>query len=409
MKNIQRVDSKGRKLPEGFSERKGEGRYIARFTIDGERYIMYGSNLAELKKAVTIRKADLQRGVLEPDKIVLNEWFERWMDTYKKDQIRNQTYVNYKLYYDWYVRNSLGNKPLCKIKKTHVVEFCKGLLDREKPLAVSTVKYIGSLLYCCLEEAVDNELINRNPAKNVVNNLVHADNIKKAERDSLTANEERILIDYISKHRFFQYHENLIAVMLKTGMRVGEICALTWNDIDFKLEMINIDKTLSYRKASATEGRVKKVGPTKTKMSKRKIPMIPEVKEAFMKQREMLTLIHRKCVDTIDGYTDFVFLSEDGTSLYPDYVTDIIKKITKSYNRVEEKEAKEEEREAILLPAFTAHWLRHTFRSRCFEKGMRNEVVHSIMGHSPGSRVSEGIYLHIPLEIMEQELELFSK
>ncbi|MEG0214998.1 MAG: site-specific integrase, partial [Hungatella sp.] len=91
----QRYDSKGRKLPEGFAERAKEHRYLARFTIDGKRYIEYGKTIQELKKIVAQRKVELESGILEPEKITLNVWFDRWLLTYKKDSVRPQTYTNY--------------------------------------------------------------------------------------------------------------------------------------------------------------------------------------------------------------------------------------------------------------------------------------------------------------------------
>lgn len=405
MAKAQRTDSKGRKLPEGISER-ADGRYLARFTVDGKRYLLYNKNLAELKKDLAKRRLELESGQLEPEKIVLNTWFDRWLDTYKKDKIKPQTYTNYKLYYNWYVRkSSLGTKPLASIKKTHVVEFCKALMKREKPLSINTVKYVGSILYCCMEEAVDNDLLARNPVRNVISSLANQED-EADGRDSLSEADQEIFLNYIRNHRFYSCHQYLMEIMFYTGMRVGEVCALTWKDIDLEEGVINVDKTLSYRKGSVDEGRVKSIGRPKTKQSIRKIPMLLNVKRAFIEQKKMLKMSKRFSKDSISGFSDFVFLSEDGTSLYPDYVTAIIKKIIVSYNHSEAECAEKEKRPAVMLPAFTAHWIRHTFRTRCFNKKMRNEVVQAIMGHKPGSRSSDEIYLHIEMSTMEDELKV---
>ncbi|MEG0688617.1 MAG: tyrosine-type recombinase/integrase [Hungatella sp.] len=403
----QRYDSKGRKLPEGFAERAKEHRYLARFTIDGKRYIEYGKTIQELKKIVAQRKVELESGILEPEKITLNVWFDRWLLTYKKDSVRPQTYTNYQMYYKWYIKNQrLGKMQLGKIRKTHVLELCKSLLVREKPLSIKTVKYIASILSCCLEEAVENDLITRNPAKNLtagLSSLGREDD--RPKRDSISEEQQSILMDYICHHRFYRCHKNLIEIMFGSGMRIGEICALTWQDIDFQNEWIRIDKTLSYRKRSVDAGREKRIGSPKTAQSVRTVPMLPSVKQAFIDQKKMLLMSRRVSRETINGYHDFVFLSEDGTVLTPDYVTAVLKKIVNSYNREETELAKKEERAEVLLSVFSAHWTRHTFRSRCFQKEIRHEVVQAVLGHKPGSAVTDAVYLHIDENEIRKEFK----
>ena len=400
-------NNQNKNLQKGYSWREKEGRYCARFTIDGARYIMYGTNYKELVKAVDIRKGEIHKGVLEPEKMILNNWFMRWMESCKKDNVKNQTYVNYCTYFKWYVEKSkIGNMPLSKIKKIHVQDFLQGLLDRDKPLSINTIKYLGSILYCCLEEARDNDLIDKNPANKVITNLKNRkDSTKK--RNAISEKEERTFLEYVSNHRYFKCHESLLTIMFGTGARVGEVTALTWQDIDLDAGVIHINKTLSYRKATAVKGRVKSIGTPKTNFSVRDIPMLPEVKEAFIRQKEMLDVINRECTETVDGYTDFVFLNKDGKAMYPDLTTAIIKRICRSYNKEEEILAQKEGREPYLLPVMSSHWTRHTFRTRCFaNKNVRNEIVHAMMGHSLTSRVSEADYLHITTEMIKEEFGL---
>ena len=79
-----------------------------------------------------------------------------------------------------------------------------------------------------------------------------------------------------------QYHHwyPIFAVMLGTGMRVGEVCGLRWQDIDMETGMIDVNHTLVYYN-HAVDGCYFNIHTTKTKTGERKIPMLESVKEAF--------------------------------------------------------------------------------------------------------------------------------
>ena len=83
-KAAKRVDDKGRKLPDGFSQRS-DGRYQARFTFNGKRYTYYGKNLAELKVRVNRIQTSFHDGIYSNlENITMNQWFKKWIDIYKK-------------------------------------------------------------------------------------------------------------------------------------------------------------------------------------------------------------------------------------------------------------------------------------------------------------------------------------
>lgn len=102
---------------------------------------------------------------------------------------------------------------------------------------------------------------------------------------------------------------------------------------------------------------VKHIQTPKTKAGERTIPMIDEVFEAFLQEYEI-----QKCMgcqsETIDGYTNFVFLTTGGSVITAASVNWVMHLIIDSYNEKETKKAKEEMREPVLLPNFSAHNLR---------------------------------------------------
>lgn len=94
----------------------------------------------------------------------------------------------------------------------------------------------------------------------------------------------------------------------------------------------------------------------------------------------------QKCMgfksETIDGYTNFVFLTTGGSVMSASSVNRGIKLIIKAYNEQEEAKAKEEDREPVLLPDFSAHHLRHTFCTRLCENETNLKIIQSVMGHA---------------------------
>lgn len=108
--------------------------------------------------------------------------------------------------------------------------------------------------------------------------------------------------------------------------------------------------------------------------------MFDTVKDAFeMMQEEQ---VESGLDDTeIDGMTGFIFCNRYGNVPNPQCVNRAIKRIIADYNAGEEVAAKKQCREAVLLPDFSAHHLRHTFCTRLCEKETNLKVIQSVMGH----------------------------
>ena len=108
--------------------------------------------------------------------------------------------------------------------------------------------------------------------------------------------------------------------------------------------------------------------------------MLDTVKDAFeMMQEEQ---VESGLDDTeIDGMTGFIFCNRYGNVPNPQCVNRAIKRIIADYNAGEEVAAKKQRWEAVLLPDFSAHHLRHTFCTRLCEKETNLKVIQSVMGH----------------------------
>ena len=118
----------------------------------------------------------------------------------------------------------------------------------------------------------------------------------------------------------------------------------------------------------------------KTEAGIRTIPMLDVVKDAFELEREAQKETGPN-TQVLDGMSGFVFTNRYGNIPNPQTVNDAIDRIRNNYNTEEVVNAKKEKREAILLPHFTCHHLRHTFATRLCETETNLKVIQAIMGH----------------------------
>ena len=144
--------------------------------------------------------------------------------------------------------------------------------------------------------------------------------------------------------------------------------------------MIHVNHNLTYRKVKENEGNLH-VNTPKTEAGWRTIPMIKEVYDAFLEEYQ-IQQITGFCTQEVEGYRGFIFTSSNQTITLPSEVNKAIHKITEEYNKEEEALAKKEKRDALLLPKFSAHHLRHTFCTRFCENESNVKIIQSIMGHS---------------------------
>ena len=143
--------------------------------------------------------------------------------------------------------------------------------------------------------------------------------------------------------------------------------------------IIDINHSLVHRKVDDS-GTNFHINTPKTEAGCRRIPMIGEVYDAFLEEYQ-IQQITGFCTQEIDGYKGFVFCTSHGTVTIPAEVNRAIHSIVADYNAEETAKAKEEGREARLLPDFSAHTLRHTFCTRLCENETNLKVIQTIMGH----------------------------
>ena len=124
------------------------------------------------------------------------------------------------------------------------------------------------------------------------------------------------------------------------------------------------------------------ISSTKTKNGVRSIPMIEEVRDALLDEREIQLAFGNYKTQTVDGVTGFVFTQAKGTVYNPEAINRAIERIITAHNEEEEISARRERREPVILPHFSAHHLRHTFCTRLCMTDLSIKEIQDIMGHA---------------------------
>jgi len=196
-------------------------------------------------------------------------------------------------------------------------------------------------------------------------------------------------------------YEGMKADMLYTGMRVGEVCGLRWEDLDFEEGVIHVEHTLVYYNHRDENGCYFNVHKTKTRAGTRTIPMLDEVREAFMMEKKYQEFNNLKCNVTIDGYTNFIFINRFGNVQHQGTLNKAIRRIIRDCNDYQmEKGGKN----PVLLPKFSCHSLRHTFTTRLVEAGVNIKVVQNVLGHADFSTTMD-IYTDVTKELKKREFD----
>lgn len=389
----QRKDTKNRNLLPGEYQ-KSDGRYEYRYTdANGAQRSVYSWTLTQTDRAPAGKSSpkclrelereiakDLQDEIdrFKARKLTLNAFYLDYIEN--KRELKETTRVNYKYMYKTYVWDGFGAKKLPDIKYSDVKKFYNHLIQ-DCHLKPNTLETVHTILHPIFGTAVRDGYIRTNPTDGVMAEIKKSNDWEKPKRHALTEAQQIAFIEYVRNHQTYSHWLPLMTVLLGTGGRVGEILGLTWDNVDFDNEIINITHNLLYHINEETGKMYLSVGTPKTRSGEREIPMFSAVKEALLKlyaEQEQTGF----CMANIDGYTGFIFMNRFGDVLTPPCVNRVINRILRDYNIDEGMCAEREDREPDYLPHFSVHNLRHTFCTRMCENETNLKVIQEIMGHA---------------------------
>ena len=356
----------GKELGVGIVQKKN-GRYEARYSDRfGNRKSISGYDLKDVKKRFNEAIYENEKEINIRDNIKLDDWYEKWMKIYKYDSIRDNTKRHYTQVYKKHISPYLGNYYIKDITQLQIRELLKNL--SRQGYQYETKNKVRILLLDMFNKAIIDEFVKRNPAKGIT--------IKRNEETDIQ------VLSIEDQAAFFDcckgtFYDNLFNVAISTGMRIGELAALRWNDIDFENNVIHVVRTLVYQKYEEDNCKTFHFELPKTKTSLRDIPINKQCKTALQKQYLQKNVVKNKApkekkVD--EQFQDLLFTTKFNTPLNSQIVCDAIDRIVKEINLT--RDVTDE------MEVFSAHCFRHTFATRCFEAGIQPKTVQTYLGHA---------------------------
>ena len=398
----RRKDSKGRVLKENELQRK-DGTYQYRWrTSDHKRHSIYAPTLEELREKEQTVLKDKSDGIrTDAQKVTLNDVYDLWVQL--KKGLKDNTFQNYKYMYEQFVRDDIGQHKITTLKRSDIRRFYNYLID-ERCLKVATVDNIHTVLHQVLDIAVEDCYLRNNISDNALKELKQARNLFTEKRKALTIQEQEIFLDFLKKSNMYRHWYPIFALMIGTGLRVGEAVGLRWNDVDFDNNTISVNHTLIYYN-HAKGGCYFGINTPKTRAGERTIPMIESVREAILQEKEYQREAGIKCTARVDGFTDFIFVNRFGNTQHQGTLNKALRRIIRDCNQEILDKAKDKDN-AILLPNFSCHTLRHTFTTRLCESGINIKVIQSVLGHSDVSTTLD-IYADVTKDLKKEEMQTF--
>lgn len=391
-------DLKGRNLPKGIYQRK-DGRYDARALINGIKIQLYGNNLKELIAEFEEAKCEARekQNILKNTygKATFNEWFKEWFERYKKPALKPSSaqvsFARYKTTFSYYI----GDIPIAKITNLDIQNAINKELARRK--SPKTIRSALSTIRECFESAKNNNIIPINPCFDI---SVPWSTTKQRDIVFLTDEEQSAFLNAVKN----TWYEEMFFIMFNTGMRIGEVGGLLWEDVDFENRCIYIKRSLSY---DYKDG-VKKLflSTPKTLNSYRKIPFLPGVEEAFRSQQQKQKILKRQLRGRYRATGEFanvVFVTTMGSVIGRYIAERECRNVVKMIDYEEALDATKENRVPIKFKNVFPHAIRHTFCSKCFRNGVDPKIVQAVMGHQHYSTTID-IYTHVVDKDLSDEL-----
>ena len=295
---------------------------------------------------------------IAPSGLTVGAWIAEWLSTYSKPNVRLTSYIRYKqsaAYLD-----PIANIKLQELNAAHIQKLLNTLPDS---MASSSKNKVYKVLAQALKKALMLDLIYKDPCM-----AVEAPKIKNHEVQIFSHNDMRKILGKLSMKSKVQplliKRYPMILLAATTGMRIGEILGLHWADIDFKLGIVKVRRTLNLVNGRFYEE------PPKTAAGRRNIP-IPDETLA-----ELKTLWQKENVMAIDG-TGYVFHTRNGTPVAKNNVNKFWHSILALCE----------------VPYKNIHVLRHTHATELLAAGVPLIEVSRRLGHADAS-ITLKVYGH---------------
>ena len=351
-----------------------EGRYKDGFRTDGSvKYSsVYAYSYSECKKKLTDAKLSQSKTVSTTHtEILFSELLIKWLNA-NKIRLKGATSAKYSNIIESHIIPGLGGIKLSALDSSKINAFLNkqlkyGGIKTCESLAPSYVRTMAVIIEAAINYGVMEGLCKH------LRTPINKPSVPKKDLVILSKLAETTLTEVLINDSTKVAIGTLAA--LQAGLRIGEVCALRWCDVDFGNNIIHIRHTISRVPSPDSNHKTKLILDTpKTSSSLRDVPMPSSLRKALL-----IAYQNRTSEYVISNGSSFV-----STRTF-DY----------QYRKLLEKHN---------IQTFSFHTLRHTYATRCAEHGMDAKTLSRLLGHS-SSNTSLNIYVHPSLDMAMQYVE----
>lgn len=372
--------SKSRRNGEGSIRKRGDNRWEVRISgaIDFNtgkpvRISRYANSEKEAVDLLNQLRFQYGTNQAKVNRMTLGAWLDLWLQVYMQSKLKQSTYNSYDSYAKNHFKPALGSVYLDELTPRMLQQFYNYKWEQEG-LSPKTIRNLNLYLHNALSQAEREGLISSNPATGV--SLPQA---RRPQVEILTRDNQAKLIQASYRHRYGVF----IRLVLMTGLRMGELLGLRWEDVDRRSNMLYVRRTLNrLQKKNLPEGysgaRTEIViQEPKTENSIRSIPLIPQLIRD-LNAWQGVQMADKAAAGPAYQDSGMIVTNELGGYIEPRTFKKYYEQILTIAN----------------LPHYTFHALRHTFASRAMEQGMDSKTLSTLLGHASVSFTLD-TYAHV--------------
>lgn len=361
--------AKKRGQNEGTICKRQDGRWCGALTLGyKQRKFFYGRTAEEVRRKIKEAQRRHDQGLpISDDNRSLGSFLDTWLSESVRPAVRPKTFIGYERDVRLHIKPELGNVPLSKITPDLIQKLLNQKL--KEGLSPASVCHIHAVLRKALGQAVRWEKIVRNSAK-----LVDPPRIPKKEPRSLTPDQARAFLKAADGDRLGSFYN--IAML---GLRINEITALRWEDINFEKGTIRIVHQLQRAKGGGWE-----LTEPKSRAGRRTIGL-PEIIADGLRSHRKNQLEEKMRARSKWQEHGFIFTSDIGTPLNSDNIS------KRSFKPLLKRAG---------LPDFRFHDLRISSGTFLALRGVHPKTAQEILGHSD-IRLTMSVYTAVLPELKQ--------
>jgi len=298
--------------------------------------------------------------LLPDDKILYRDFLDRFLKEVAEPTLKPKTVYSYEWLIRLHIKPNLGHLPITKIRPDHLQTlYAEKLSDG---LSKRSVQHMHAVIRRSLNQALRWGLIYQNPTSRVT-----APTPDKRPHATLTADQAKHLLESSKSYRLYPVY----VLAITTGMRMGEILGLRWEDVRFEAGSLSVNQTIQLYKGK---------------------PLLGEPKTAASRRTISLTKLALEALNDIERSEGLVFRTKNGTPYNP-------RNVGRDFEKALARAG---------LARIRFHDLRHTAATLLLKENVHPKIVQEMLGHSSISLTLD-TYSHILPDIQKEATEKMDK